>query len=68
MYTVCHGLCGSSLVLDPRVLKNARVFGGKVKLKYLLHSGAHFSGEAYFISIPFVYDQPLVVIVLGLVP
>ena len=52
----------------PRVLKNARVFGGKVKLKYLLHSCAQFSGEAYFLSIPFVYDQPLVVIVLGLVP
>ena len=52
----------------PRVLTNARVVGGKVKLKYLLHSGAQASEEAYFIFIPFVYDQPLMVIVLGPVP
>ena len=52
----------------PRVLTNARVFGGKVKLKYLLHSGAQASEEAYFTFIPLVYDQPLVVIVLGPMP
>ena len=52
----------------PRGLTNARVFGGKVKLKYLLHSGAQASEEAYFTFIPLVYDQPLVVIVLGPMP